>query len=426
MKIQKILKRLLQLHPKSEPSTLDRIKRLLKDLNSPESKISNLIQVVGTNSKHSLIVSAREIFETAGYTCNLNISPSLRKFNERYYFSGKYISDEELYDLLIEVEQVNNNKSISFHEIITAAWILHASRKKAMVNIMEAGALFRLDSSNVFQKNICSVVMPIGIDHRDFLKKGTIDEIVYEKCSHLLSGSKIFVSEQKKNVLEKIKKNIFNNSSKKFILGENYKYKKNNNGFFYEDKLGKMNLPLPNLLGDFQLSTVSTAIAVTRNLDQFKITEPHIKKAITKIRSEARLQNITQGKLRKYVYKDNQIILDGAHNPLAASVIEKYLKNLNSGRKIIMLLGMMANKDHKEFIQMFKNRVHSIIALDIPNQRNFIKKEKLSKIAQSCGIPSTTENSIVSALKNIAKENDKAIIFCTGSLYFVGEILNLN
>ncbi len=426
MKIQKILKRLLQLHPKSEPSTLDRIKRLLKDLNSPESKISNLIQVVGTNSKHSLIVSVREIFETAGYTCNLNISPSLRKFNERYYFSGKYISDERLYDLLIEVEQVNNNKSISFHEIITAAWILHASRKKAAVNIMEAGALFRLDSSNVFQKNICSVVMPIGIDHRDFLKKGTIDEIVYEKCSHLLSGSKIFVSEQKNNVLKKIKKNIFNNSSKKFILGENYKYKKNNNGFLYEDKLGKMNLPLPNLLGDFQLGTVATAIAVVRNLDQFKITEPHIKKAITKIRSEARLQNITQGKLRKYVSEDNQIILDGAHNPLAASVIEKYLKNLNTGRKIIMLLGMMANKEHKEFIQMFRNRVHSIIALDIPNQTNFIKKEKLSKIAQFCGIPSTTENSIESALKNIAKENDKAIIFCTGSLYFVGEILNLN
>ena len=186
MKIQKILKRLLQLHPKSEPSTLNRIKRLLKDLNYPENKISNLIQVVGTNSKHSLIVSAREIFETAGYTCNVNVSPSLRKFNERYYFSGKYILDEELYDLLIEVEQINNNKSISFHEIITAAWILHASRKKADINIMEAGALFRLDSVNVFPKNICSVVMPIHVDHLEFLKKGTIDEIVYEKCSHLL------------------------------------------------------------------------------------------------------------------------------------------------------------------------------------------------------------------------------------------------
>ena len=426
MRIQKILKRLLRLHPRGEPGTLIRIKRLLKDLNSPENKISNLIQVVGTNSKHSLIVSAREFFETAGYTCNVNISPSLRSFNERYYFSGKYISDEKLSDLLIEVEQVNNNKSISFHEIITVAWILHASRKKADISIVEAGALFRLDSSNVFQKNICSVVMPIGIDHLEFLKEGTIDEIVYEKCSHLLNGSKIFVSEQKNDVLEKIKKNIANNSSKKFILGEDYKYKKNNNGFIYEDKLGKINLPLPNLLGDFQLGTVSTAIAVARNLNQFKITDSHIKEAITKIRSEGRLQNITQGKLRKYVSESNQIIVDGAHNPLGFSVIKKYLETLDKERKIFLVLAMMSSKQHKACIQILKEKVHSITTLDIPNQTNFIKKEELSKIAQSCGVPSKTGDSIEDALKNIASENENAIILCIGSLYFAGEILNLN
>ena len=426
MKIQKILKRLLQLHPKSEPSTLIRIKRLLRDLDSPENKINNVVQVVGTNGKHSFCVTLREIIEKAGYTCNLNISPSLRKFNERYYFSGKYISDEELYNLLVEVEQINDNQSISFHEIITAAWILHASRNKSDVNIMEAGALFRLDSSNVFQKNLCSVIMPIGIDHRDFLKEGTIDEITYEKCSHLLSGSKIFVSEQKNDVLEKIKKNITNNSSEKFIFGEDYNYKKNTNGFIYKDKIGKINLPLPNLSGDFQISNVSTAIAAARNLDQFKITESHIREAITKVRSEGRLQSITQGKLRKYVSENNQIIIDGAHNPLAASVVKKYFETLNTGRKIFMILGMMANKEHKEFIQTFKDKVHSIIALDIPNQINFIEKEKLSKIAQSCGVPSKTESSIEEALKDIATENENAIILCTGSLYFAGEILNLN
>jgi len=426
MKIQKILKRLLQLHPKSEPSTLIRIKRLLRDLDSPENKINNVVQVVGTNGKHSFCVTLREIIEKAGYTCNLNISPSLRKFNERYYFSGKYISDEKLYNLLVEVEQINDNQSISFHEIITAAWILHASRNKSDVNIMEAGALFRLDSSNVFQKNLCSVIMPIGIDHRDFLKEGTIDEITYEKCSHLLSGSKIFVSEQKNDVLEKIKKNITNNSSEKFIFGEDYNYKKNTNGFIYKDKIGEMNLPLPNLSGDFQISNVSTAIAAARNLDQFKITESHIREAITKVRSEGRLQSITRGKLRKYVSENNQIIIDGAHNPLAASVVRKYLDTLNTGRKTFMVLGMMANKEHKEFIQTFKDKVHSIIALDIPNQINFIEKEKLSKIAQSCGVPSKTESSIEEALKDIATENENAIILCTGSLYFAGEILNLN
>ena len=130
--------------------------------------------------------------------------------------------------------------------------------------------------------------------------------------------------------------------------------------------------------------------------------------------------------MRKYVSKNNQILIDGAHNPLAASVVKKYLETLNSGKKIIMLLGMMANKEHREFIKIFKNIIHSVITLDIPNQINFIEKKKLSKIAQSCGIPSKTEISIEVSFKNIAKENGNAIIFCTGSLYFAGEILNLN
>jgi len=426
MKIKKILKRLLQLHPKSIDLSLDRIKRLLKDLNNPEKKISNVIQVVGTNGKFSVCTSLREIFETAGYSVNMNISPSLRRFNERYYFLGKYISDDELYDLLIETEKINNNKSITFHEFICACFFLQASRNESDINILESGLFFRLDASNVLEKNIASIITPIGLDHKDFLKKGTIDEIVFEKCSGLLNDSKIFISEQKNNVLEKIEKIILNNNSDKIIFGKNYSYKKNTTGFLFKDNLGEINLPFPNLTGDFQISNVSTAIATVRSLNQFKITNSHIKKSITKIRSEGRLQEITEGKLRDYVSKNNQILIDGAHNTLAASVIEKYLKNLNSGKKIIMLLGMMANKEHKEFIQIFKDRVHSIIALDVPNQINFIDKKKLSKIAESCGIPSRAENSIKTALKNASKENSDAIIFCTGSLYFAGEILNLN
>jgi len=426
MKIQKILKRLLQLHPKSIDLSLYRIKRLLKDLDNPEKKITNVIQVVGTNGKYSFCSTLREIFEAAGYTVNMNVSPSLRKFNERYYLAGKYISDDQLYDLLTEVEKINCKKKITFHEFICACFFLAASRNKSDINILESGLFFRLDASNVLEKNIASIIMPIGIDHKDFLKKGTIDEIVYEKCSHLLKNSRIFVAEQKKDILQKIKKNISSNSSEKVIFGKQYNYKKKINGFVYKDEYGKVNLPLPNLLGDFQISNVSTAVAVARKLKQFKIKNSHIRKGITSIRSEGRLQIIADGKLRKYVSKNNQILIDGAHNPLAASVVKKYLKTLNSGKKIIMLLGMMANKEHGKFIKIFKNIIHSVITLDIPNQINFIEKKKLSKIVQSYGIPSKTETSIKSALKNIARENDNAIIFCTGSLYFAGEILNLN
>jgi dihydrofolate synthase / folylpolyglutamate synthase len=426
MKIRKILKRLLQLHPKSIDLSLNRIKRLLKDLNNPEKKIKNVIQVVGTNGKYSVCTTLREIFETAGYSVNMNISPSLRRFNERYYLSGKYISNKQLHDLLIEVEKINKGQNITFHEFICACFFLAASRNNSDINILESGLFFRLDASNVLSKNIASVVTPIGIDHKDFLKKGTVDEIIYEKCSHLLNDSKIIIAEQKSGILPKIKKNIYKNSSTKIFFGKNYMYKKNTNGFTYEDKIGKIKLPQPSLLGDFQFSNISTAISVVRNLEKFKISENHIKKALTKIRSEGRLQFIKHGKLRKYVSSNNQILIDGAHNPLAASVIKKYLESFGKKREIIMVLGMMANKEHKKFINVLKNNIKSIITVDIPNQENFIKKEDLSKIALSCGVLSKSENSVRSALKRIKKENKNAVILVTGSLYFVGEILNLN
>jgi len=196
MKIQKILKRLLQLHPKSVDLSLDRIKRLLKNLNNPERKLINAVQVVGTNGKHSFCSTLREIFETAGYKVNMNISPSLRKFNERYYILGKYISDNKLHDLLLEVEKINRGQNITFHEFICACFFLEASRNKSDINILESGLFFRLDASNVLKKNIASVITPIGMDHKDFLKRGTISEIVYEKCSHLVDKSKIIISKQ--------------------------------------------------------------------------------------------------------------------------------------------------------------------------------------------------------------------------------------
>ena len=228
MKIKKILKKLLLLHPKSIDLSLDRIKRLLKSLNNPEKKLQNCIQVVGTNGKFSICSTLREIYETAGYKINMYISPSIKKFNERYYFSGKEIDDEKLFELLSEVEKINKGKSITFHEIITAAFFLEASRNESHINILEAGLFFRLDASNVLDHNIASIISSIGIDHKDFLKEGTIDEIIIEKCSTLLDNSKIIVSKQSSlEILNKIKEAINTNTSKKVIFGENLPKKKN-------------------------------------------------------------------------------------------------------------------------------------------------------------------------------------------------------
>ena len=165
---------------------------------------------------------------------------------------------------------------------------------------------------------------------------------------------------------------------------------------------------------------ISTAIATLRILKDFDIKNDYILKGITKINSIARLQEIKSGKLKKLI-KNNQLFVDGSHNPLGAKVLNEYLESLNCNKHII--LGMMANKDHNKYISYFKN-VSTITTIDIPNQPNSIKGEELKeKLNNFTNI--NYKESIEKAIKSIPlKKND--IILITGSLYLAGEVLNLN
>mgnify|MGYP003327858773 FL=1 len=86
----------------------------------------------------------------------------------------------------------------------------------------------------------------------------------------------------------------------------------------------------------------------------------------------------------------------------------------------------MNNKDHKNFISYFKNIAHSITTIDIPNQKNAIKKEKLMMIVKNQGMEANAAKSIKQAVKSISKKEKNSLILFTGSLYLAGEVLNLN
>ena len=195
---------------------------------------------------------------------------------------------------------------------------------------------------------------------------------------------------------------------------------KENNFFYFEDEFGAIKLPKPNLPGEFQLENVSTAIATARQLNNYKITDDHIKSGITKIESIARLQELKSGTLKNLV-KNNLLFVDGSHNPLGAKVLNEYLQSLNCRKHII--LGMMANKDHNGYMSYFKN-IESLTTIDIPNQTNAVMGNKLKdKIKNFKNI--NYQKSIKDAIISInLQEND--IILITGSLYLAGEVLNLN
>ncbi len=421
MKLQTILNRLQKLHPKEIDLSLDRVKNLCKKLGNPQNKLK-YISVVGTNGKYSTIQAVRSILKTANTDCNIYTSPHIQKINERFIFNDEEISDDNLSKLLIEVENINNGEQITYFEILTAAYFYHASKFKDKINIIESGLFHRFDATNIIDTNLSSIVTSIGLDHLDWLpkKEQKIEKIVYEKTSSLLNSTIVVSKQSSDETLNLIKKTINNNQSKKIIYKDDFNYSLSENGFiYYEDEYGGLKLPKPNLLGNFQIDNCATAIATVRNL-QLEVKDENIKEGITKIKSIARLQEIKSGKL-KNICKDNRLYLDGSHNPLGAKALNEYLNTLDCKKHLI--LGMMSNKDHEEYLSKFNN-ISSITTIDIPNQPNAIKgidlKEKLNKYPNV-----NYKKSIEEALNSLNPEKGD-LIMITGSLYLAGELLNLN
>ena len=421
MKLQKILSRFQKLHPKEIDLSLDRIKNLCEKLNNPQDEIK-VISVVGTNGKNSTIQACFSIMKEANIMCNVYTSPHIQKINERFVFNNKQLEDDEVAKLFEEVEKINNNEPITFFEILTACYFYKAAQYPDNINLVESGLFFRFDATNVLKKNLATIVTSISKDHLDWLPKNeqTIEKIVFEKTSSLLNSNIIIAHQNNKSTMKFIKKSLNKNKSNKFYFNEDFAYSKGkNNSYYFEDKFGGLSLPSPNILGQFQLENISTAITTLRTLN-LDIRDEHIKKGIQKIDNLARLQEIKSGKLKKLV-KNNLFLISGDHNEDGARVLNNYLDSLNCKKHLI--IGMMMNKDHKKYISYFKN-ISSITTIDIPNQSNAISGKELKEKFKD--IPNVKfQNSIKQAIKSVSI-NDGDLLLITGSLYLCAEVLNLN
>jgi len=304
---------------------------------------------------------------------------------------------------------------------LTCAFYKYAENYKDNINIIESGLFFRMDPSSVFKKNICTLLGVCHSDHYQWLENKSIDGVIYEKTSKLLN-SNIFVNKQVNDeIREKIEKALEKNKSNKFYFGEDFNISRSENGFIqYQDELGELVLPEPNLLGEHQLYNISTAINASRKL--FNVTDDAIKKGIQKIDLKGRLQEIKKGKLKNIAGK-NRLVIDGGHNISAALSIAKWIKSLNE--EVNIICGMLKDKDHLEFMKCFEGTIGSATLIDIPNQENGINKEELKNKLSHLNIDFKLADSIEQSIK-LNSSNKNTITLIVGSLYLVGEILNLN
>ena len=421
MKLQNLVSKLEKHHKKKIDLSLERTYSLLNSLGNPHEKLQNVINVVGTNSKASMAYSLKAILNEAGYKCNLYTSPHLQSYTERFIFNDKEISEDDLIKLLNDTEEALGDNEATVFEILTCAFYKYAENYKDNINIIESGLFFRMDPSSVFKKNICTLLGVCHSDHYQWLENKSIDGVIYEKTSKLLN-SNIFVNKQvNEEIRKKIEKALEKNKSNKFYFGQDFNISRSENGFIqYQDELGELVLPEPNLLGEHQLYNISTAINASRKL--FNVTDDAIKKGIQKIDLKGRLQEIKNGKL-KNIAGNNRLVIDGGHNISAALSIAKWIKSQNE--EVNIICGMLKDKDHLEFMKCFEGRISSATLIDIPNQESGISKEDLMNKLNHLNIDFKLADSIEQSIK-LNSSNKNTITLIVGSLYLVGEILNLN
>ena len=421
MKIQRLISKLEKHHKKKLDLSLGRTFNLLKKLGNPQDKLKNIVTVVGTNAKASMCYSLKSILNQAGYKTNLYTSPHLLSYTERYVFNDIEINEEDLIELLTDVEKTLGDDNATLFEILTCAFIKFAENFKDNINIIEAGLFHQFDSTNVFKDNLMTLIGVIHNDHFQWLENKSIEGVIYEKTAKLLN-SNIFVNKQVNDEIRyKIEKSLEKNTSNKYFFGKDFNITNSENGFIqYQDHLGEMVLPEPNILGNHQLYNISTTIAASRKI--FNIKDNDIINGIQNISLKGRLEEIKSGKL-KTIAGNNGLIVDGGHNISASLSIANWIKNQN--QEVNLIVGMMKDKEHIEFIKSFRNIVNSITLIDIPNQDGAISKEDLESKLNNLNLNIKRSQSIESAIKSLSK-NKNTITVCIGSLYLAGEILKLN
>ena len=428
-----LLKRLSALHPRRIDLTLERMERLLERLDHPERKLAGVIHVAGTNGKGSSVAYLRAILEAAGLRVHVYTSPYLVRTNESYRLGrtggGVLVTDDELRAMLMHCERVNQGEPITLFEIETAAAFCLFAQHPADVVLLEVGLGGRLDATNMIDRPLASVITPIGIDHTEFLGESLVD-IANEKAAIIKRDVPVICAAQAREAAAVIELRASRMHAPLHAAGQHWHVNVERGRLVYQDERGLMDLAAPRLFGRHQFDNAGLAIATLRALDAFKIDAAAFERGVIGAEWPARMQRLTSGALVDKAPHGSEIWLDGGHNPDGGRVTAATLGDLEErvSRPLVLIAGMMANKDAQGFLANFAGLTRHIIAVKIPERDHAMPPDTLAAAARHLGMRVDTAADVAAALRSLTRLAYEVPprILITGSLYLAGHVLDAN
>jgi dihydrofolate synthase/folylpolyglutamate synthase len=421
--VQSQLDRLAMLSPGRDILGLERITTLLARLGDPHLGLAPVFHVAGTNGKGSTCAFLRAALEADGKSVHVFTSPHLVRFNERIRLNGKLISDAYLAELLARVLDRADGVGASFFEVTTAAAFLAFAENPADACIVEVGLGGRLDATNVIPAPAVCGVAQLGIDHQAFLGN-TLVEIAGEKAGIAKAGVPLVTMKYPSHIAQIMEAAAGRAGAGLKVMGRDWDAAVYREKLHYRDEDGRLELPLPRLSGQHQPMNAALATAMLRHQSALSLSESALKAAPLWAQWPARLQRLDRGPLTQSLAEGAEVWLDGGHNPAAGQALAQHFHaSLRPGKKVHLVLGMLANKDPLGFLEPLKPFLASLRAVPVPNHEHH-DPAYLANLAESWGMSNSAHANVADALTAIM--DDEAIVLIAGSLYMAGEVLRDN
>ncbi len=420
---------------------LERTEKFLAVLGNPHRRFLS-VHVAGTNGKGSVAAMVASMLMSDGFSVGLFTSPHMVSFTERIRINTAQISETEVVQLTGEIKEKISAVAArigepTFFEFVTIMALLYFAGNNVDWSVIEVGMGGRLDATNLILPEV-SVITGISYDHKEYLGN-TLNDIASEKAGIIKKGVPVVCSAQEPEVELILRKKADEASSPFFIYGRDFsgtlrstdvtgtRFDYNSAGHTFAD----MHVPLA---GEHQVINACVAIQAfllcrahdTRHAS-VQPTSGSMLNAVREGLAAARWQ----GRL-ELINSDPPIIVDGAHNPHAASALAVFIRKQFVNYRVVLIAGIMSDKDIAGILAPLLPLASDII-FTAPNYGRSAPPGLLAEHAALLGFQSAVALSIsdaIEAAKKIALSPPSnfsvpAIILITGSFFTIGEAKEL-
>ena len=393
---------------------LERVSELLNKLGNPEKNLK-FIHIAGTNGKGSCAAMLANIFKCCGYKTGLFTSPYLFRFNERMKINGEEIENAVLAKLVERIKplaEAMEDHPTEF-ELMTAAALLWYAEEKCDIVVLEVGLGGRFDATNIIESPELSVIMNIGLDHTGVLGD-TVEKIAFEKAGIIKPGCPCVLYQQEKPVEEVIEACCKERNAPLF-KADFGQIKPEFNSFEGQVFSYKGDAYAISLLGSHQLknaAVVAEAVKVLR-AKGWDLEQDDVEHGFYSAQWPARFE---------LVCDEPKVIVDGGHNPQCAQTVTENLLHYFPDEKKVVLLGILADKDFREVIEILNKAADEYVCVT-PNSDRALPAAELKAEIESMGKIASFAESIKDGMAlAIEKAGENGMVCAVGSLYMAGDV----